>query len=118
MVLMELNAKKALVIINGTAGTGKACAVEDAVVEALYSNGYEVSLSKIGSGETAVDDAGSTDDSGIVVCCGGDGTFNRVVNRYTDFESAPAFAYIPCGLTNSFAKSLGLPEDAEANEAT
>ena len=31
MVLMELNAKKALVIINGTAGTGKAGAVEDAV---------------------------------------------------------------------------------------
>lgn len=115
MVLMELNAKKALVIINGTAGTGKAGAVEDAVVEALYSNGYEVSLSKIGSGEKAVDDAGSTDDSGIVVCCGGDGTFNRIVNRYTDFESAPTFAYIPCGLTNSFAKSLGLTEDAEAS---
>lgn len=114
MELMELNAKKALVIINISAGVGKAGAVEDAVVEALGSNGYEVSLSGIAPEEDTLRDAGLPDDSGLVVCCGGDGTFNRIINRYSDFERTQKFAFIPCGLTNSFADSLGLSDFAEA----
>lgn len=114
MELMELNAKKALVIINISAGVGKAGAVEDAVVEALGSNGYEVSLSGIAPEEDTLRDAGLPDDSGLVVCCGGDGTFNRIINRYSDFERTQKFAFIPCGLTNSFADSLGLSDVAEA----
>ncbi len=114
MELMELDAKKALVIINISAGVGKAGAVEDAVVEALGSNGYEVSLSGIAPEEDPLRDAGLPDDSGLVVCCGGDGTFNRIVNRYFGTEITPKFAYVPCGLTNSFADSLGLSDVAEA----
>lgn len=111
---MELNAKKALVIINETAGTGSAGAVEDSIVEKLASNGYEAGLFKIMAEDDPSLDDGSPDDSGIVVCCGGDGTFNRVVNRYKDLGIFPRFAYIPCGLTNSFAGSLGLSEDTAA----
>lgn len=114
MKLMELNVKKALVIINISAGVGKAGAVEDAVVEALGSNGYEVSLSGIAPEEDTLRDADLPDDSGLVVCCGGDGTFNRIINRYSGFERTQKFAFIPCGLTNSFADSLGLSDVAEA----
>lgn len=111
---MELNAKKALVIINASAGIGTAGTVKDAIIEKLESNGYEVSLSEITAEENPARNAGSPDVSGIVVCCGGDGTFNRIVNRYSGSERTPKFAYIPCGVTYSFAKSLGLSEDTEA----
>ena len=41
-------------------------------------------------------------------------TFNQVINRYIGAEEIPKFAYIPCGHTNSFANSLGIPQDTEA----
>ena len=114
MELMELNEKKALVIVNEAAGTGKPDASENTVIDALISNGYEVSLSKIKPEENLIWGTGFPDDSGTVVCCGGDGTFNQVINRYIGSEEIPKFSYVPCGHTNSFARSLGIPEETGA----
>ncbi|MBO4450596.1 MAG: hypothetical protein J5777_08410 [Clostridiales bacterium] len=111
---MELKAKKALVIYNESAGIGNSNAAENSVVEALISNGYEVNLSQIKPEENLIWGTGFPDDSGIVVCCGGDGTFNQVINRYIGTEEIPKFSYVPCGHTNSFAKSLGIPDDTGA----
>lgn len=111
---MELNEKKALVVFNRSAGTGNANSTENTIVEKLASNGYEVSVSKIMPEDNLIWGAGFPDDSGIVVCCGGDGTFNQVMNRYIGSDEIPKFAYIPCGITNSFAKSLGISEDTGA----
>lgn len=44
-----------------------------------------------------------------VVCAGGDGTLDEVVQGMIDRENRIPIGYIPAGSTNDFAKSLGLP---------
>lgn len=46
----------------------------------------------------------------IVVCCGGDGTLNEVVDGMSVFEKPPLLGYIPGGTTCDFAASLKLPK--------
>lgn len=46
----------------------------------------------------------------IVVCCGGDGTLNEVVDGLGSLENPPLLGYIPGGTTNDFASSLKLPK--------
>lgn len=46
-----------------------------------------------------------------VICCGGDGTLNEVLNGLlsTPADLRPTLGYIPAGSTNDFASSIGLP---------
>lgn len=44
----------------------------------------------------------------LVVCMGGDGTFNEVVAGVTESGSHTPIGYIPCGSTNDFAGSMRL----------
>ncbi len=44
----------------------------------------------------------------LVVCMGGDGTFNEVVSGLLDCGADVPIGYIPCGSTNDFASSVGL----------
>lgn len=46
----------------------------------------------------------------IVVCCGGDGTLNEVVDGLHTLKNPPLLGYIPGGTTNDFASSLKLPK--------
>jgi diacylglycerol kinase family enzyme len=53
----------------------------------------------------------------VVVGLGGDGTINEIVNGLLAdgvHASVPALGVIPAGATNVFARSLGLPNNAEA----
>lgn len=45
----------------------------------------------------------------LVVCCGGDGTFNETVNGTMQCGIHVPIGYIPAGSTNDFAASLKLP---------
>lgn len=45
----------------------------------------------------------------VVVCCGGDGTFNETVNGILRSGADVPVGYIPAGSTNDFAASLRLP---------
>ncbi len=47
----------------------------------------------------------------LVVCMGGDGTFNEVVSGLLEQGLTTPVGYIPCGSTNDFAGSIGLPRD-------
>lgn len=47
----------------------------------------------------------------LVVCCGGDGTFNETISGLLDTGLQIPVGYIPAGSTNDFAASLGLPTD-------
>lgn len=47
----------------------------------------------------------------VVVCAGGDGTLNRVINGLMRLPHRPPLGYIPCGTTNDFATSLGISRD-------
>ena len=45
----------------------------------------------------------------LVIACGGDGTLNEVITGLRLGGSDVPLGYIPCGSTNDFAHSLGLP---------
>lgn len=47
----------------------------------------------------------------LVVCCGGDGTFNETVTGILAGKLDVPVGYIPSGSTNDFANSLKLPAD-------
>lgn len=47
----------------------------------------------------------------IIVCCGGDGTFNETVAGVLESGADVPVGYIPAGSTNDFANSLGLSND-------
>lgn len=54
----------------------------------------------------------------LVVCAGGDGTLNETITGVLRAGLDVPLGYIPCGSTNDFAASLGLPTDpTEAVEA-
>ena len=48
-------------------------------------------------------------DIDIVVCCGGDGTLNQVINGVLSSKMNVSIGYIPCGTTNDFARGVGIP---------
>lgn len=52
-------------------------------------------------------------DFDAVVCCGGDGTYNEVINGLMTFENRPPVIYLPCGSTNDFANSLRISNNPE-----
>ncbi len=47
----------------------------------------------------------------MVVCSGGDGTLNEVVNGMLESEVNIPIGYIPAGTTNDYGKSLGIPKN-------
>ena len=57
-------------------------------------------------------------DFDAVVCCGGDGTYNEVINGMLLAEVDIPVIYIPCGSTNDFANTLGISRDPKAAAKT
>lgn len=49
----------------------------------------------------------------LIVCSGGDGTLNEVINGYLKSSGSdkPVLGYIPAGSTNDYARSIGLPKN-------
>lgn len=47
----------------------------------------------------------------LIVCAGGDGTLDEVVTGCMKCGCDTPIGYIPCGTTNDFARSLGIPKD-------
>ena len=47
----------------------------------------------------------------VIVCAGGDGTLDEVVTGCMKCGCNTPVGYIPCGTTNDFARSLGIPKD-------
>ncbi len=106
------NRKKALVLINRKAGTGKAGNETIEIATKLAEKGYEPIVYPIipGSGltsETLIAEYGETVD--FILCSGGDGTLNHVMNAMMKLEKKPLLSYVPSGSTNDFAKGLGIP---------
>lgn len=102
--------KKALIIINPCAGTKQANRYFVQITDIFCRAGYEVNVAtttKAGDGtEIARKKAAKKD---LVVCIGGDGTFNEVVAGVLEAGSDTPIGYIPAGSTNDFANSMGLP---------
>ncbi len=102
--------KKMLFIMNPCAGTKKANRYFIRIVELFNRAGYRVTthVTQAAGDATKVtrELAGEVD---VVVCCGGDGTFNETVSGVMTAGTNTPIGYIPAGSTNDFAASLELP---------
>ena len=104
--------KKLLLIVNPKAGTRRIGRVLPEVIEIFNRADYEVTVHiTAGSGDCTqvVRSRGAQAD--LIVCAGGDGTFNEAVAGMMESGIDIPLGYIPCGSTNDFAISLKLPTD-------
>ena len=104
--------RQLLFIRNPTAGSFRAqntfLDAADEVFRSSY-NTYLYSTRYGGDAARIVAETGSRYDR--IVCFGGDGTLNEVINGLMHLEKKPELGYIPAGTTNDFAAGLGLSKD-------
>lgn len=101
--------KKLLFIMNPYAGTKKANRYLTDIIAIFNRADYDVlTYMTAASGDciTAVEQKAAGMD--LVVCAGGDGTFNETVTGLLRAGLDIPVGYIPAGSTNDFANSLGL----------
>lgn len=102
--------KKLLFIVNPRAGRTKSFAPLFDAVACFSKAGYLVKVFLTegrGDATRAAAELGGAYD--LVVCAGGDGTFNEMVSGLMQLPECPEVGYLPNGSTNDFAASLHLP---------
>lgn len=108
-----MNSKQTLLlIVNTCAGQRKAQKYLADIIGIFNRAGYTVltfMTGQRGDGETAVLQYAAEID--LVVCCGGDGTFNETASGVLKSGRDIPIGYIPAGSTNDFAASLRLSSD-------
>ena len=104
--------KKMLFILNPCAGTKKANKVL-AEILAVFNRADFLVQTYITAGPKDAVDAVKRLGPGMdmIVCCGGDGTFNETVTGLLEAKLGIPLGYIPAGSTNDFAHSLHLSTD-------
>ena len=101
--------KKLLLVMNPYAGTRQGMRYLADVIAIFNRADYEVIAYMTacqGDARRIVTEKASEVD--LVVCAGGDGTFNEAVSGILTSKVDVPLGYIPCGSTNDFANSLGL----------
>ena len=104
--------KKLLFVMNPRAGMRKANKVLSDILSLFNQYGYDVHVHITqgqGDGKDVVIQRAPEMD--LVVCCGGDGTFNETVSGILQSGANVPIGYIPAGSTNDFAVSLGLKQN-------
>jgi len=101
--------KRMLFVMNPYAGQRRANKFLPEIISIFNRAGYEVIVHMTeGQGDAAKvveQRAGNVD---LVVCCGGDGTFNETITGLLRSGADVSVGYIPAGSTNDFASSLKL----------
>lgn len=104
--------KKMLFILNPSAGTKKANKVLADILAVFNRGDMDVHIYITAGPQDAI---GAVQKLGrgmdLVVCCGGDGTFNETITGLLKAKLDLPIGYIPAGSTNDFANSLKLPAD-------
>lgn len=104
--------KKVLIILNPCAGTRQANKHFADVIDIFCKAGYEpVVLTTAATGDGTRIARERAKDFELVVCIGGDGTFNEVVAGVIEGNANTPIGYIPAGSTNDFANSLKLSKN-------
>lgn len=109
---------KVLLIINSVAGKLSSHSALFDIIDTLCKKGYYVNVKTTQYRGHAKELAEKAYGEGfdLVVCCGGDGTMNEVLNgllEETAYTRVPV-GYIPAGSTNDFAATLGITTDIKA----
>ena len=102
--------KKMLFVMNPYSGMRRAVRYLSDIIGMFNRAGYEVITHMTagqGDAEDVVKNIAPRVD--LVVCCGGDGTFNETVSGLLRSGAEVPVGYIPAGSTNDFAASLRLP---------
>ena len=101
--------KRLLLILNPMAGMRRGRRQLADVVEIFNRAGYLVqTYITAGQGDAAVAAETLSEGMDLVVCAGGDGTFNETVAGLLRSGRDIPMGYLPCGSTNDFANSLKL----------
>ena len=101
--------KKMLFIMNPYAGMRRANRYLADIISLFNKSGYEVTIyMTAGTGAAASIAQRCTPGMDMVVCCGGDGTFNETISGILQSGADVTVGYIPAGSTNDFASSLKL----------
>lgn len=101
--------KKLLFIMNPRAGTRRANRHLTEILNIFTAGGYSCQVhitQSQGDGTEAVKRFGK--DMDLIVCCGGDGTFNETISGVQAMGLDTPIGYIPAGSTNDLANSLQL----------
>lgn len=113
---MPLNKPKALLIVNTKAGKQGARNNFFPIVEELSKKYLLTVHLTAGPGDASLV-ASQAADYPTVICCGGDGTVNQVVNGFLSAGISPELGYLPCGTTNDLATTFELPKDLQTSSA-
>lgn len=102
--------KKVLLVVNPTSGKNNSRAGTYDIVDRFSSADYDFTIKPT----TCQGDATNIvkkyiGDHDMVVCCGGDGTFNETINGVMQLPRRVPIGYIPAGSTNDLACTIGLP---------
>lgn len=104
------NPQKALLIVNPVSGKRLIVRTLSDVIRILMDAGFLVTTMVTEEAEDATE---FTERFGreydLIVCAGGDGTLNEVVTGLARKRISVPVGYIPCGSTNDFAASRGIP---------
>ena len=102
--------KKLLFILNPCAGMKKATRNLVDILSVFNRADYQVdtyiTAARGDATQVVRERAGDND---LIVCCGGDGTFNETISGLLESGHDVPLGYIPAGSTNDFANSLKLP---------
>ena len=107
---------KFLFIYNPNSGKGNIRKEISFILESLSAKRYDIRVfptAKCGdAADMAKNEANNYD---LLVCAGGDGTFNEVARGLMEAKNSgqniPVVGYIPVGTVNDFATSLDIPKD-------
>jgi len=104
--------KKMLFVINPYAGMRKASKVLAEILAVFNRAEYDVRVYVTGGQGDAIGAVEKLSEGmDLVVCCGGDGTFNETITGLMNADRKIPVGYIPAGSTNDFATSLRLSSD-------
>jgi YegS/Rv2252/BmrU family lipid kinase len=82
------------------------------IVDMMTRAGYEVTVHPTQASLDAMYSAAAASSTGeydYIFCSGGDGTLNEVMCGLMHSKKQTPIGYIPCGSTNDFARSIGIP---------
>lgn len=107
--------KRAYYIINPNSGKGAIKGKLCSIFDGLQSGGYEttVYMTQARLDATRAAQKACAENYDLIVCSGGDGTLNEVVNGIMNSENRPTLGYIPTGTMNDFARCLKIPRNCE-----
>ena len=104
--------KKMLFILNPCAGMRKANKLLADILAIFNRAGFQTQVYVTAEPQDAIKAVKCfAPGMDVVVCCGGDGTFNETVTGMMETALHIPIGYIPAGSTNDFANSLKLPTD-------